>query len=830
MTVNPFTARAAALSASVSLPRTFPITTFVATNPLHGLEHRTFEDAARITAAATGARSYLSEQEYEALHSVGRISARSLHAAAERGVRLDRDTSDVRTLTELVDAERGTDLALRVDAVVATWCAAYLDEGQASWTLPDRDLGLYGAWRRLAPIDPALARLAGRKARRRVHDLPENGAQALSWLIERRRIPGPRLADYFRAAYRRLPGWASALARSGDSDDLVAYLALRLALEDLVLDQSILASDPPTAAASDERHEPIERLAVWQEALELDYRDHLLGALSSAGPGSAPSSEAPPPDAQAVFCIDVRSEGIRRNLEAVGRYETIGFAGFFGLPIRVATLEHEPVASCPVILEPQGTVVEVPDTVADRAVRAHDRHDSVEAARHALHDAKTAAAAPFAFAEAAGWLLGPLAAMRTFAPRTADRLAERARRTVEPPIPTRMRLDRVDDPEGQDASTTGFSEDEQVAMARAALTTMSLTSGFAPLVLLCGHRSSTTNNPYAAALDCGACAGKPGGSNARVLAELLNSTSVRAGLADAGITIPAETCFVAAEHDTTTDAVRVLDRHRVPSTHEAGLARLEGHLDLAGRRAAAERQRGLPGAAARVRVDEAARRAADWAEPVAEWGLVGNSAVVVGPRSLTAGCDLERRVFLHSYEPDQDPDGLVLGAILTGPLLVGHWISSQYYFSAVDPERFGAGTKPLHNPVAGLGVYEGAGGDLRIGLPLESVAFAGRRVHEPLRLLAVVQAPRDRLERLIDRHPAVAQLLRNGWVRLVAGSNGDDGWAEYRRDGTWEPWTEGSVPEVGAPMRHTLDRSPLADGDRELVGATSQADTKVEDR
>ena len=104
---------------------------------------------------------------------------------------------------------------------------------------------------------------------------------------------------------------------------------------------------------------------------------------------------------------------------------------------------------------------------------------------------------------------------------------------------------------------------------------------------------------------------------------------------------------------------------------------------------------------------------------------MGNAAVVVGPRSLTAGRDLQRRVFLHSYDPVEDRDGAALGAILTGPLVVGHWISTQYYFSSVDPVRHGAGTKPLHNVVGGIGVYEGPGGDLRVGLPLESVQFAG---------------------------------------------------------------------------------------------------------
>jgi uncharacterized protein YbcC (UPF0753/DUF2309 family) len=459
-------------------------------------------------------------------------------------------------------------------------------------------------------------------------------------------------------------------------------------------------------------------------------------------------------------------------------------------------------------------MVEVPDGDPSVADRRHDRHEATEAAWDARHDAKVAPAAPFAFAEAAGWVLGPLAALNTFAPRAAERLRRSARRGSVPVIPTRMDVGPDGSAERVDSSNlVGLSPDEQVLVAHGALTTMGMTSDFAPLVLLCGHRSATTNNPFAAALDCGACAGKAGGPNARSLAELLNRSAVRSGLAEIGIRIPEHTWFVAGEHETTTDTVHVLDRHRVPAAHLERLARLEADLLVAGDRLAVERSAALPSGSrsGAATSGAAARRSGDWAEPVPEWGLVRNAAVVVGPRSLTTGRDLQRRVFLHSYDPVADVDGVALGTILTGPLVVGHWISSQYYFSSVDPVRHGAGTKPLHNLVGGIGVFEGPGGDLRVGLPLESVQFAGERVHEPMRLLAVVQAPRERLDTLIARNAAVAQLLDNGWVRLVAGSNGSDGWAERLRDGTWVPCDVGpgqsSDDADAAPS--TADR-PLA--------------------
>lgn len=856
MTASPVVVRAKALAATDALPPTFPIGTFVAANPLHGLESYPFEQAAAIAAATSGARSFLSEREYRELHDSGRIGDHDLGRAILRRWSADDGRADqeghrdakgavtsflaadgstsgsversVRTLAEQVDLRAGSDLADRIDAMLASWCSVFLDQGQAEWVLPRRELGLYGAWRRLAPRDPGLRRLVGRAARRRVAELPERAADALSETVAAIGIPEHLVTDYFRASLRRLPGWAAAMSRAGGHDGVVGFLAMRLALEHLAAGEVALDPDQVRPAARSGLPPEIERLGTWQEALELGYRDHLLGLLREE-PSSSVAGESSDVVAQVVLCIDVRSEGLRRRLEEVGPYATVGFAGFFGLPVKVASLERQPVASCPVIVEPKATMVEVPDTDPLAADRRHDRHVASEAAWDARHDAKATPAAPFAFAEAAGWVLGPLAALNTFAPRTADRLRRNVRRRSVPEIPTRMEVGPDGDQPGATEELVGLAPAEQVLVAHGALATMGLTSAFAPLVLLCGHRSATTNNPFAAALDCGACAGKAGGPNARALAELLNRPAVRAGLADTGIRIPHDTWFVAGEHETTTDTVHVLDRHRVPVTHRDRLAQLEADLVVAGERLVVERRTALPespgsGQLARRAVQ---RRSGDWAEPVPEWGLVRNAAVVVGPRSLTAGRDLERRVFLHSYDPLGDVDGVALGTILTGPLVVGHWISSQYYFSSVDPERHAAGTKPLHNVVGGIGVFEGPGGDLRVGLPLESVQFAGTRVHEPMRLLAVVQAPRERLDLLISRNSAVAQLLDNGWVRLVAGSNGPDGWAERLRDGTWSPCEP-------APPSEFADTGAGGGAERPLAGSmtggavTRSATTEVQ--
>jgi hypothetical protein len=329
-----------------------------------------------------------------------------------------------------------------------------------------------------------------------------------------------------------------------------------------------------------------------------------------------------------------------------------------------------------------------------------------------------------------------------------------------------------------------MTPEEQLVLARTALTMMGLTSGFARVVLLCGHGATTENNPYASKLDCGACGGHEGAPNARAAAMILNRPSVRAGLAESGLAIPEDTWFVAGRHDTTTDEVALLDRHLVPATHADDLDRLERDLRAAGAGNAAARLLRLPDGQASGAPADARRRSADWAQIRPEWGLARNAAFVVGPRELTAGLDLDGRCFLHSYDHRVDPEGTALETILTAPLVVAQWINAQYFFSTTDPDVLGAGDKVLHNVVAGIGVVQGAGGDLRIGLPRQA-CFAGEvPYHEPLRLLAVVQAPLERIEMLVARNAILQHFFDGGWVGLAAREAPGAPWRRWR-DGGW---------------------------------------------
>ncbi|HVU01929.1 MAG TPA: putative inorganic carbon transporter subunit DabA, partial [Polyangiaceae bacterium] len=338
--------------------------------------------------------------------------------------------------------------------------------------------------------------------------------------------------------------------------------------------------------------------------------------------------------------------------------------------------------------------------------------------------------------------------------------------------------------------------EERVDLAAGILRGMSLAKPLARLVLLVGHGSSTRNNPHRAGLDCGACSGNTGEVSARAAAALLNDASIREALSPRGLPMPPETRFVPALHDTTTDEVTLFDLDELPETHAADLAELRRWLTAAGAKARAERAPKLgvaAGSAERV-LAAVRRRSRDWAEVRPEWGLTGNAGMIVAPRERTRHMDLGGRVFLHEYRQESDAEFTTLELIMTAPMVVAHWINFQYYASTVDNEKFGSGNKVLHNVVGGrIGVFEGNGGDLRIGLPLQSLHDGSRWIHEPLRLSVFIEAPRAAIDGVLRKHAPVRNLVENGWVHLFQ-IEAADGSVHHRQDGVWSPMAEEIAP------------------------------------
>jgi hypothetical protein len=786
------TVRTAVDRAAGSVAPVWPLHSFVTANPLGGFEDRPFDEAVREGAALFGGRGYPSAETCRRAWETGMIAETHLtdHLAAA-GIE-ERDPETLLERLSAAEAERAprpTDEATaRVDRLLTKWLAAFLDEGQADWPMPNREAGFYAAFRAVARYDREIP------DRTALADRPDDPEVAIERVLADH--PTDRWPDLLEAHLTALPGWTGLVKHRAEAGEvwqqaapvtLTEYLAVRLTLVELC-DAPV---DPAVDTVDDDGEWALAD--AWLSAWEATYREELVGALTDASAALevAPAADGGRPDAQLAFCIDTRSEVFRRHLEAAGDYETLGYAGFFGVPMRFRGYDDAvSAAACPPILDPVHHVEDRPTESHEAERAAHDHWTSLRSAASGLFETlKSNAATAFSFVESAGSGYGLALAARTLRPRESADAAERA---VGSPDAHEFCEPTVEhDPDAAAGEATddlplGMTHEEQVEYAAGAFDLMGVET-FARLVCFVGHAGETANNPFESSLDCGACAGNPGGPNARVLAAICNDESVRASLADRGIDVPEDTVFVAGQHNTTTDEVTLFDGP-VPESHAADLASLRASLATARRGAAAERVADM-GLDREDALTETKRRAADWAETRPEWGLAGNAAFVVGPRELTADLDLDGRSFLHSYDWRTDDDGSALETIVGGPMVVTQWINSQYYFASVDPEVYGSGSKVTHNPVGNLGVYQGNGGDLATGLPLQSVrATDDDPYHQPLRLSVVIHAPVDRVTDVLASQSAVAGLLDEGWLSLtVVDPTREHRAFTYEGDLTWEP-------------------------------------------
>ncbi|GAA0643617.1 DUF2309 domain-containing protein [Salarchaeum japonicum] len=781
----------------------WPLHSFVTANPLSGFEDRPFHEAVAEAEQLFGGRGYPAPEIFRRAWEADRIDPGVLASVLddhgitrEPDALLDEMAADADGTAD-AGARSETDAADAVDRVLSKWLTAFLDQGQAKWSMPNRDAGFYAAWREMAPHDSEIPDCD------RPSDLPETPVDALESVLSA--YPQGEWETIFEHQLAALPGWTGFIKqRAGDDADpwqathpisLTEYLAVRLLLAER-LDAPLRPDDTEDTGA--DAGVPLPEL--WLTAWEESHRERLLSAVSDPDESAdGESGERGRPDAQFVFCIDTRSEIIRRHVEAVGAYDTYGYAGFFGIPMRYQGYDADAAGdACPPIVDAQHRITDRPVPDAGAARERHDhRRGLLDAGQSVLKSLKSNAATAFSFVESAGPWYGAALAARTLLPgRVYDALhdtdyAPDEREFCEPSIDY--------NPDGVYALREGLSFEEQVEYAQNAFELMGWEE-FARLVVFTGHASQTTNNPFDSSLDCGACAGNPGGPNARVLAVICNDTDVRAELRERGFDIPTDTVFVAAEHDTTTDDITLFDE-RVPETHADDLERVRSDLADARERAAAERADAMAGDAADG-VRETERRAADWAETRPEWGLAGNASFVVGPRELTADADLDGRTFLHSYDWRADADGDALEAILTGPLVVTQWINNQYYFATVDNAVYGSGSKVTQNPVGNVGVFQGNGGDLMTGLPLQSLyADADTPYHQPLRLTAVVHAPVGRVTDLLRDHDELTRLLDNGWIHLtVLDPEQENAPLHYQGDLEWDAEDE----PVADPPRQTV--------------------------
>lgn len=814
-----------ALAAAVVGPA-WPLRNFVAANTLAGLESMSFDDALLVAEQAHGVTARPSMQYFLDLFDARHITPEHLGAALaeahdvdcvgvdaflERSQSLaDTSSSDRTPLAsrsaagsrhfvrrcEALPADRMAEVSRLVDSHSALWAQRAWPSASSVYDVENQHRDQPGPWRmwRSAATRPCYDRAAGIPGASRLAELlPDQPAPAIGVLAGWLGLSPQQLMGYLVATFASAPGWSGHAAwradRLQESGPLVELAALRMA-HDVLFSRaaselwaaSAVEGDQGSAwpaalsrAAGWDGEVLTQHLQIWQRALELGVEKWLVTEVAARGaaPGIDAADGTLRPASQSIWCIDVRSERIRRELERRGRHDTYGFAGFFGASVEHVDADGITHELCPALIKP--------------AFRA-DEEPSMLTVRQALHrslgDVSKDPLGALLVAEAGGGLAAVASTVSTLAPRFMRAIFQSW---------TLRRATGSSTVVGRPVLKTTLSLPERVAMAAAALRVPGITDNFAPVIVVSAHTSSPENNAFATAYDCGACGGNGGVINAVLVADALNEPAVRAELVLQGLRVPDDTVVVAAVHDTTTDVVEFLPVAHASATQKRAIAEVYADLRAAGVSAAAGRRKLLPTRGRLADAQPLSRRAADWSEPTPEWGLAGNAAILVGPRELTAGLDLEGRVFLHSYDRDADPDAGILEVLLTAPLVVAQWINAQYYFSAVAPAVFGAGDKTTHNVVGDVGVMRGAHGDLRTGLPWQALfrnepgttPDAVSLVHPPARLLGVVVADAAAVRDIVSRHDALGRLICNEWIHLVCVDRGHA--LRLGRDLTWQP-------------------------------------------
>jgi uncharacterized protein YbcC (UPF0753/DUF2309 family) len=564
---------------------------------------------------------------------------------------------------------------------------------------------------------------------------------------------------------------------SGPSHDVEASLRASLALFQIAKHAGfqvsrilrIESAEAQAIARELEAFDDLRRRRVWHLAYE---RRHLVEVVDglAAHLADADADAGGTTSAALVFCIDERMESLRRHVEeTTPSVRTFGIAGFFGVAMYYRGLDDAVSAPlCPIALVPEHEVNEVPVTGQSRRVqlRSVQRRMAGQLAHGANVGSRT-------FVRGTLWssALGVASAIplvaRVLVPRLAARFGRAVGSATLPQVQTRLALLRASQGRLPSGRAEGFDVAEMVAIVKAVLEEIGLTQGFPRLVGIIGHGSSSLNNPHESAHDCGACGGGRGGPNARAFAQMANSKAVREQLASGGVNVPVDTCFFGAYYDTCNCSLTLYDRDQVPESHRDELDSLLETLDAARAQDAHERCRRFDNAPLDLSPSAALRhveaRAEDLAQTRPEYGHATNAVCIIGRRSRTRGLYLDRRAFLVSYDPTSDPSGTILGRILAaaGPVCAG--INLEYYFSFVDPVRYGCATKLPHNITGLMGVMDGHASDLRTGLPWQMV-----EIHEPVRLLFIIERNPESLSRVISESPVMRRLVENAWVRMAA--------------------------------------------------------------
>jgi uncharacterized protein YbcC (UPF0753/DUF2309 family) len=761
------------------LPAQAALKDFIHHNTLHAFQDRKFYDAITQASQIFGYKTSLSLAEYRALFEDKKIS----EAVLDKVILSKKGQSNFEIWKEKVIGGNysdnfggrrshlrnywkdlySVDLDLAIQPFLFRFLCSYLDQGIAIWGFPVWNKGFLTTIREMER-NTFTSFFKTSRAKKLLMDRKCEISDLLKILVGDEKLFEHYLFDQQFAH----PGWSGIVSVIEDMPQTLLDTR-RISLQDLIIFELLLEIDTldqkfgenwlPLGMRITKKVKPLfadveiseyhEVLHLWQDAFEWTFYDQVLGGLQN---NHAKEVQPESPAFQALFCIDDRECSLRRYVEDIEpRAQTYGTPGFFGVAFYYKPKDGKfSMKVCPAPMNPPYLIKEEVDNKKNKK----DFHF-----------------ADYTHSLFFGWLIthtiGFWSAIRLFINIFTPRLSPATTLSFRHMDKfSKLTIENQHIESKEDGMQIGFTIGEMADRVEGLLKSIGLVKNFAPIIYAVGHGASSVNNTHYAGYDCGACSGRPGSVNARVISYMANHPDVRSILRERGIDIPAKTTFLGSLHDTTRDEIEFYD------DNFADLAKTDLHksnklvFQKALERNARERARRFETTAYHADLkklhESVKKRSVSLFEPRPELNHATNALCIIGRRALTKDLFLDRRAFMNSYDYSIDLEGKYLFNILSAAAPVCGGINLEYYFSRVDNLKLGAGTKLPHNVMGLIGVANGIDGDLRPGLPNQMV-----EVHDPLRLLIIVEHFEDAVLKTIQRTPQLYEWFINEWVHLV---------------------------------------------------------------
>lgn len=774
---------------------------FIHHNTLHAFQHKKFFDAIFEASEIFGYKVTLQLHDYRELFRLGRIKEYAIEKAIikytgetelknwTKKVLFQEYDENINSNIGLFRSEWKRVYKVDIDSLVHPKLyrilSSYLDQGIALWEFPELSGGFLNDMRSV--IKNSKVSFFLNKDVERMFLNPSTTLYDILTIL----IGDPQyFKQYVFDMVFSHPGWSGIVSVIEDSPDAL-LLKRTITLEDLLLFELCLELDTMRSEygnrlrplSTTTNNQPLDVLVsfvkkelhivltIWQEAFEWSYYDQVLGGIiaNAKKPRTENSTQAL---FQAVFCIDERECSLRRHIEYIEpTCQTYGAPGFFGVEFYFKAMGAKFLDKlCPAPVTPKYLIIESESEI-------HTIRDIM------LSKDSFTLLKGFFMTMILGivsfWKLLKITLFPDQAPANTVSFSQGGK-------DSQLSVENLNHDHIEEGLQVGFTIIEMADRIENFLKGIGLTKQYSQIIYMMAHGSSSANNPHSGAYDCGACSGRPGSVNARVFCIMANHPEVRLLLRSRGIDIPQETVFVPCMHDTTSDIIGYYDEvfttEEQKRLHASVQQSFEQALDLN----AKERSRrfaSIDTTSSLQSVRKAIeKRAYSLFEPRPELGHGTNSLAIVGRRSMTRGIYLDRRAFLNSYDYSIDLDGTYLQKVMAPIGIVCGGINLEYYFSRVDNQKLGCGTKLPHNVIGLLGIANSVDGDLRPGLSWQMI-----EPHDPVRLMVIVEHYPNIVLKCIQSSEAMYEWYNNEWVHIAA-LHPETGEIHYFSNGAFQPY------------------------------------------